>query len=216
MGWPNPLGQIARRAGAHLLPVDSPRGYAGTLGAKLCPISHRTPTGRHRGGQLSAPTKPMPFPLALIRAHRGLGQSLGQEASSCRTGAGQAAAPPTQVGNPFGRLRAGLCYRERQTDGGDRCPRPTGDQHCDRVNAFRGGRVPPLKALGSGTEAPEPNSRFFPLPNGRDVVGAFSDGPPLRREGFGSKLPKHHAVRGLQGRARNRSQALARAAPPII
>ena len=62
------------------------------------------------------------------------------------------------------------------------------DQHSDRVNASLGrlrrpGWRPcgPSHFEGGGTLPP----RFFPLPNGQDVVGAFSEGPPERRGGAG-------------------------------
>ena len=61
------------------------------------------------------------------------------------------------------------------------------DQHCDRVNALRGGRdpfgfasgqAPPLTSWVPGPRSRNANTRFLPLPNGQDVAGAFSEGPP--------------------------------------
>ena len=44
-----------------------------------------------------------------------------------RREAGEAAAPPTQVGNPFGRLRAGLRYQEGERPGQEARSCRTGD-----------------------------------------------------------------------------------------
>jgi len=63
-----------------------------------------------------------PVPPVGAAAHvRGVGlfpqDGVGRSGMGDLSPAGAAAAPPTQVEN--------LCYRERQTAGGDRCPRPT-------------------------------------------------------------------------------------------
>ena len=54
-----------------------------------------------------------------------------------------------------------------------------------------------MRFEGGGTLPP----RFFPLPNGQDVVRAFSDGPPLRMQRHGVRQEtKVLPYRGLTGR----------------